>query len=105
MRRREVVEPSIQGDIRQAALLLGHLVFGWAQADPSDDPRVLTNWTLKPEMPAQYRQVLQFMLAPAGPHYQSWKECVRDLDQALGRAAGGRRGPLERLPVPARSPE
>ena len=83
------VEPSIHGDIRQAALLLGHLVFGWAQAHPSDEPRVLTTWTLKPEMPAQYRQVLQFMLAPAGAHYQSWKECLRDLDRLVrGRAVG-----------------
>ncbi len=76
------IEANLQTDLRQAALLIGHLVFGKPQASANDEGRALTNWILKPEMPVQFRTVLQLMLAPAGPHYTSWKDCLRDLDRA-----------------------
>ncbi|MHA3772833.1 hypothetical protein ACXR0O_14970 [Verrucomicrobiota bacterium sgz303538] len=75
---------SLRRDMRQLALLVGQLAFGEVQALPDHDPRLLTRWIVRPEVPVRFRSVLQFMLSPAGIHYLNWRECVRDLQRAVG---------------------
>ncbi|MGV3531971.1 MAG: hypothetical protein ACO1QR_06340, partial [Chthoniobacteraceae bacterium] len=83
---------TMAGDMRQLALLIGHLALGNPPASADAEPRVLARWILQPEVPARYRKVLQSMLGPAGPRYKSWQECVRDLDLALGNASRTAKG-------------
>lgn len=85
---------TFHGDMRQLALLIGHLAFGAPQAAPDAEPRVLARWILQPEVPVRFRTVLQSMLGPAGPYYSSWRDCVRDLERAIGGVSASEKGRL-----------
>jgi len=79
-------EPGIATDLRSLALLVGHLILGSSPISPDAEGRALTAWTMRPEVPGQYRTLLARMLGAGGnAPYKSWADCLRDMQLPASR--------------------